>query len=260
MSDNDTYTQYDDFMGRWSRQVATQFLDWIEVERGLRWLDVGCGAGMLAQTVIKNCAPSSVTGADPLEKSIVAAKQHPDNKNIQLEIGDAQDLPFEDSKFDAVISGLMIKFVPDKVKAICEMKRVVRPGSVIALYDWDMDSNMNTTRHFWEAVADIIPEREEDRTTDRTPMTEIDSIAKTFEAAGVKAVQQSTISFTTRFRNLDDYWNPITRNSQNVGRFYQTMTEEQQGAIHEQLKQSLPFADDGSISFESRAVAVKGIA
>lgn len=260
MSDNNTYAEYDNFMGRWSRQVATQFLDWIAVERGLGWLDVGCGAGMLGQTVIQNCAPSSVTGADPLEKSIVAAKQHPDNKNIQLEIGDAQDLPFEDSKFDAVISGLMIKFVPDKVKAICEMKRVVRPGSVIALYDWDMDSNMNTTRHFWEAVADIIPEREEDRTTDRTPMTEIDSIAKTFEAAGVKAVQQSTISFTTRFRDLDDYWDPITRNSQNVGRFYQTMTEEQREAVHQRLKKTLPFADDGSISFESRAVAVKGIA
>jgi ubiquinone/menaquinone biosynthesis C-methylase UbiE len=260
MSDNDTYTQYDDFMGRWSRQVATQFLDWIGVERGLDWLDVGCGAGMLAQMVVKNCAPSAITGADPLEKSIVAAKQHPDNENIQFEIGDAQDLPFEDSKFDVVVSGLMIKFVPDKVKAIGEMKRVARAGSVIALYDWDMDSNMNTTRHFWSAVAEIIPEHTEDRATDRTPMTEIDSIAKTFEAAGAKAVQQSTISFTTRFRNLDDYWDPITRNSQNVGRFYQTMTGEQRDAVHQRLEQTLPFANDGSISFESRAVAVKGIA
>jgi ubiquinone/menaquinone biosynthesis C-methylase UbiE len=260
MSDNNTYTQYDDFMGRWSRQVATQFLDWVGIERSLSWLDVGCGAGMLAQTVIKNCAPSSVTGADPLEKSIAAAKQHPDNEKIQFEIGDAQDLPFEDSKFDAVVSGLMIKFVPDKVKAIGEMKRVARPGSVIALYDWDMDSNMNTTRHFWSAVADVIPDRTEDRSTDRTPMTEIDSIAKMFEAAGVKAVQQSTISFTTHFRDLDDYWDPITRNSQNVGRFYQTMTEEQREAVHQRLKQILPFADDGSISFESRAVAVKGTA
>ena len=260
MSDNDTYTQYDDFMGRWSRQVAIQFLDWIAVERGLGWLDVGCGAGMLAQTVIKNCEPSSVTGADPLEKSIAAAKQHPDNKDIQLEIGDAQDLPFEDSKFDAVVSGLMIKFVPDKVKAIEEMKRVARAGSVIALYDWDMDSNMNTTRHFWGAVADIIPDRADDHSTVRTPMTEIDSIAKLFEAAGAKGVQKNTIAFTTQFHDLDDYWNPITRNSQNVGRFYKTMTDEQRKAVHERLKQTLPFAEDGSISFESRAVAVKGIA
>ncbi|MGB0576266.1 MAG: class I SAM-dependent methyltransferase [Alphaproteobacteria bacterium] len=260
MSDNNTYAEYDNFMGRWSRQVASQFLDWIQPGQNLSWLDVGCGAGMLAQTVARNCAPSIVTGADPLEKSITAAKQHPDNKGIRFEVGDAQDLPFEDSTFDAVVSGLMIKFVPNKVKAIGEMKRVARPGSVIALYDWDMDSNMNTTRHFWGAVADIIPERMEDRATNRTPMTEIDSIAQIFEAASVTKVQQNTISFTTQFRDLEDYWQPITKNSQNVGRFYQTMTEDQRNAVRERLKQTLPFAKDGSISFESRAVAVKGLA
>jgi len=240
--------------------VASQFLDWIQPGQNLSWLDVGCGAGMLAQTVARNCAPSIVTGADPLEKSITAAKQHPDNKGIRFEVGDAQDLPFEDSTFDAVVSGLMIKFVPNKVKAIGEMKRVARPGSVIALYDWDMDSNMNTTRHFWGAVADIIPERMEDRATNRTPMTEIDSIAQIFEAASVTKVQQNTISFTTQFRDLEDYWQPITKNSQNVGRFYQTMTEDQRNDVRERLKQTLPFAKDGSISFESRAVAVKGLA
>lgn len=260
MSDNNTYAEYDNFMGRWSRQVASQFLDWIQPGQNLSWLDVGCGAGMLAQTVARNCAPSIVTGADPLEKSITAAKQHPDNKGIRFEVGDAQDLPFEDTTFDAVVSGLMIKFVPNKVKAIGEMKRVARPGSVIALYDWDMDSNMNTTRHFWGAVADIIPERMEDRATNRTPMTEIDSIAQIFEAASVTKVQQNTISFTTQFRDLEDYWQPITKNSQNVGRFYQTMTEDQRNAVRERLKQTLPFAKDGSISFESRAVAVKGLA
>jgi ubiquinone/menaquinone biosynthesis C-methylase UbiE len=260
MSDNNTYAEYDNFMGRWSRQVASQFLDWIQPGQNLSWLDVGCGAGMLAQTVARNCAPSIVTGADPLEKSITAAKQHPDNKGIRFEVGDAQDLPFEDSTFDAVVSGLMIKFVPNKVKAIGEMKRVARPGSVIALYDWDMDSNMNTTRHFWGAVADIIPERMEDRATNRTPMTGIDSIAQIFEAASVTKVQQNTISFTTQFRDLEDYWQPITKNSQNVGRFYQTMTEDQRNAVRERLKQTLPFAKDGSISFESRAVAVKGLA
>ncbi len=258
MSDN-TYAQYDNFMGRWSREVATQFLDWIDIDEGSSWLDVGCGAGMLAQAVGERCSPSTIIGADPLEKSITAARQHPDNTGINFEIGDAQDLPFEDDQFDAVISGLMIKFVPDKLKAVNEMKRVAHTGSTIALYDWNMDSNMNTTRHFWSAVADVIPERMEDRATDRTPMTEIDSIANLFEAAGLNAIQQQTISFTTQFRDLNDYWDPITNNAQNVGRFYQTMTNAQRNEVLERLRQTLPLAADGSISFESRAVAVKGL-
>ena len=260
MPDNNTYTEYDNFMGRWSRQVATQFLDWLNARQGLNWLDVGCGVGMLAQSVAKDYAPSSVTGADPLEKSIIAAKQHPNNIGIQFKIGDAQELPFKDTQFDVVVSGLMIKFVPDKTKAIEEMKRVTRPGGIVALYDWDIDSNMNTTRHFWEAVADVIPDHSEDRATTGAPKTEIDSIAKSFDVAGVEEIQQNTISFTTRFRDLDDYWVPITRNSQNVGRFYKTLTAEQRDAVHQRLEYTLPFASDGSISFESRAVAVKGIA
>ena len=256
---DETYSQYDKFMGRWSRQVATQFIDWVEAERELSWLDVGCGVGILAETVIKSCSPSVIVGADPLEKSIEAAKRHPDNKGIEFHIGDAENLPFEGAKFDVVISGLMIKFVANKLRAISEMKRVARPGSIIALYDWDMDSNMNTTRHFWEAVATMIPDRIEDPKTNRTLITEIDSIASLFEEAGIKAVEQNIISFTTLFRDLDDYWTPITNNSQNVGRFYKTMTEDEREAVHQRMTQTLPFNSDGSISFESRAVAIKGL-
>ncbi len=260
MSENKTYERYDNFMGRWSREVASQFLDWINVDKDQKWLDVGCGAGMLAQAVVETREPSGITGVDPLEKSIIAARQHGNNDGITFEIGDAQELPFPDAQFDAVISGLMIKFVPDKLKAIGEMKRTARPGGIVALYDWDMDSNMNTTRHFWSAVAKIVPERMKDRATNRTPMTEVDSISSYFEQAGLRKVEQRTISFETRFRDLEDYWAPTTNNAQNVGRFYDTLSESQRSAVYEMLETTLPIADDGSISFESRAVAAKGVA
>lgn len=253
------YSQYDKFMGRWSRQVATQFIEWIGAEKESNWLDVGCGTGTLGEMVIKNCSPSIIIGIDPLEKSIAAAKLHPDNKGIGFQIGDAQNLPFEEAKFDVVISGLMIKFVMDKVRAISEMKRVACPGGIIALYDWDMDGNMNTTRHFWNAVAAIIPERFEGPKTQQTPMTEIESVASLFKEAGIKEVKQRIISFNTQFQDLDDYWVPITNNSQNVGRFYKTMTEGEREAIYQRMKETLPFNSDGSISFKSRAVAIKGL-
>ena len=259
MRHNEIYSQYDKFMGRWSRQVATQFIEWIGPEPHLSWLDVGCGTGTLAETVIKNCSPSLIIGTDPLKSSIAAAKLHPENKGVKFQIGDAQDLPFDQAKFDFVISGLMIKFVKDKVRAIGEMKRVTRPGGTIALYDWDMDSDMNTTRHFWDAVAAAIPERIESPQTRKTPMTEIGSIASLFELVRIKKVKQCIFSFTTQFQDLNDYWAPITKNSQNVGRFYKTMTGDEREAVYQQVKNTLPFNSDGSISFESRAVAIKGL-
>ena len=259
MPDDSTYDRYDNFMGRWSREVAKQFVEWIDADEALSWLDVGCGAGMLSQSVAEQSTSSKVTGIDPLENSIVAARQHPNNAGIVFEVGDAQDLPFDDDQFDIAISGLMIKFIPDKVKAIREMKRVVRPGGIVALYDWDMDSNMNTTRHFWSAVSEVAPERMEDRATDRTPMTETESLAQFFEQSGLGNIEQRTISFSTKFRDIDDYWEPITNNVQNVGKFYDTLSEIQRADVLQKWKESLPIDSDGSISFESRAVAIKGV-
>ena len=253
------YDRYEAFMGRWSRHVAVQFLDWLEVSDGLDdWLDVGCGAGMLSQSIVEKCAPGSVTGVDPLEASIGYAKAHRANAGISFKVGDAQDIPFEDNSFGATVSGLMIKFVPDKLRAIGEMKRVTRASGQIALYDWDMAGNRNMTRHFWQAVADVAPELIEGRATDRPPMHETGTVADKFREAGLTRVEERHFTFTALFSDFDDYWYPATHNVQNVGRFWQTVTDDRRMAIHDRIRETLPIASDGSISFESQASAVKG--
>ena len=64
---------YEAYMGRWSRLVGDQFLEWLDLPDGLRWLDVGCGPGALSQTILKRCAPSGVVGIDPSESYIAHA-------------------------------------------------------------------------------------------------------------------------------------------------------------------------------------------
>ena len=86
MNHSQTYSQYDKFMGRWSREVATQFIKWIGPEPHLSWLDVGCGTGTLAQAVIKNCSPSLIVGTDPLKSSIEAASYTPKTKMLSSKL------------------------------------------------------------------------------------------------------------------------------------------------------------------------------
>ena len=52
-------------MGRWSKLVGGRFLDWLDVPRGLRWLDIGCGNGAFTEEVVARCSPSSVMAIDP---------------------------------------------------------------------------------------------------------------------------------------------------------------------------------------------------
>ena len=58
---------YDGWVGRWSRPVASQFVDWLAMPNGLRWADVGCGTGALTELIMRMCEPVSVVGIDRAE-------------------------------------------------------------------------------------------------------------------------------------------------------------------------------------------------
>jgi trans-aconitate methyltransferase len=58
---------YEAYVGRWSRVTAAEFLAWLHVWRGARWLDVGCGTGEVTRTILGRDAPESVHGVDPSE-------------------------------------------------------------------------------------------------------------------------------------------------------------------------------------------------
>ena len=129
---------YERLMGRWSRLVGEQFLDWLDLPKGLRWLDAGCGNGAFTETLIERCAPSTVAAIDPSEGQLAYARTRPGTTMAQFHVGDAQALPFDDDSFDAATMALVMAFLPDAAKAVAELARVVRPGGWVATYMWDI--------------------------------------------------------------------------------------------------------------------------
>ncbi|WP_353959708.1 class I SAM-dependent methyltransferase [Echinicola jeungdonensis] len=75
--------------------------------------------------------------------------------NRDFKVGNVDDLPFDDQRFDVVVSGLALNFFPDIENALLEMKRVTRPGGVIAAYVWDYAEKMEFLRYFWDASCQI---------------------------------------------------------------------------------------------------------
>ena len=131
----DAADDYERFMGRWSRAIGEKFLTWLDPPNGARWLDAGCGTGAFSELILRRCAPKSLIGIDPAPAQIeYARKQFP---KLDFRVGDAMDMPFADNEFDVVASALVIHFIPDRGKAFAEMKRVARPGGVIAGYTWE---------------------------------------------------------------------------------------------------------------------------
>lgn len=118
-------------------------------------LNVGSGAGISAAYVAENFG-CHVVGVDLLPGMIANAERWAKQRGLadtmEFRIGDAQELPFDDNQFDALVSESVNIFVPDKAKAIGEYLRVVKPGGYIGLNEavW--------TKKPTEDVAEIIVE------------------------------------------------------------------------------------------------------
>ena len=188
---------YEPYVGRWSRCVAREFVDWLSVPVGRNWLDVGCGTGALTQTILDRAAPQSVVGVDPSE-GFVAVARRVIGARAEFRIGDAQALPVDDNAFDAVVSGLVVNFVPDMKKAAAEMVRAARPGGTVAAYVWDYAGEMQMMRLFWDAAIALDPaalEKDEGR---RFPVCRPEPLAALFREAGVSNVEVRAIDVPTQ--------------------------------------------------------------
>ena len=75
---------YEAYVGRWSRLVAREFLTWLNVPPGSRWLDVGCGTGMLSRSILQWADPSSVRGVDQSPAFVAFARSHVIDDRAQL--------------------------------------------------------------------------------------------------------------------------------------------------------------------------------
>src|SRR5688572_27998624 len=109
---------YEPYVGRWSRLVAREFIDWLGVPKGRAWLDVGCGTGALTSTVLQIADPSKVKGLDRSEGFVAYARAKITDKRADFEVADAQALPVEDKSYDVAVSGLVLNFVPQPEKMI----------------------------------------------------------------------------------------------------------------------------------------------
>lgn len=86
-------------------------------------LEVGCGEGELAERIARELG-AAVVAMDQSERMVALALE----RGVDARVGDAQDLPFEDARFDVVVAAWMLYHVPDLNRALREMRRVLRPG------------------------------------------------------------------------------------------------------------------------------------
>jgi demethylmenaquinone methyltransferase/2-methoxy-6-polyprenyl-1,4-benzoquinol methylase len=120
---------------RWRNKTV----DALELKPGARVLDLATGTGDLALKVLHRHPESTVVGVDPSVKMLEIGRQKVAalslSSKCELLVGDAQVLPFPDNSFDGLCMAFGIRNVPDRLKALREMARVVRPDGRIAILE-----------------------------------------------------------------------------------------------------------------------------
>ena len=249
---------YEKYMGRWSRRIAPEFLDWLGVAPHAEWLDVGTGTGVLSSMIIAKCAPKRVAGIDPAELFVEAARSALRGECFECRQGSGEALPFEDDTFDVAVSGLVLNFVRDKAKALAEMTRVVRPGGAVALYVWDYAGHMQVIRHFFDAAIEIDTRAGEFDDGANAPICRPQALATLFERGDLLDVDVRGIDIPAAFENFDAYWTPFLGGTGSAPKYCTSLPADAQAALRENLRKRLPTGPDGEILLAIRAWGVKG--
>lgn len=115
---------------------AEEFVRNLNLQPGRRVLDVACGTGNLALPAARLGA--TVTGVDIAPNLIEQAQEiaKREGLNAQFDEGDAENLPYDNASFDAVVTMFGAMFAPRPELVAMELKRVCRPGGMIAMANW----------------------------------------------------------------------------------------------------------------------------
>ena len=242
---------YDRFMGRYSRLLAPHLVDLAGVGAGQRALDVGCGPGALTGELVSRLGAASVAAVDPSEPFVEAARaRHP---GVEVHLASAEALPFEADAFDAALAQLVVHFMTDPVAGIGEMRRVTHPGGVVVACVWDFVGGAAPLSVFWDAVREFDPGAIDES---HLAGARQGHLAELFSAAGLREVEETSLSIEREHASFDEWWEPYTGGVGPAGTYVKSLSPERQRELRDRCRALLP---DGPFVLVSRAWAARGL-
>lgn len=236
---------------------AAEFVSRLDIGPGVRVLDVACGTGNLAIPAAH--AGADVTGIDIAPNLIEQAQARAANERLdaRFDVGDAEALPYDDARFDVVMTMFGAMFAPRPDVTAAELIRVCKPGALIAMANWTPEA---FTGQMFRAGAKHVPP------PPGMPWPLLwgteDAVRERF-AEGVSDLQMTRrkITFTYPFRpiavveHFKSYFGPTQK-------AFESLDAEGQNALRsdlEKLWSENNKATDGTTEVESEYLEVRAV-
>lgn len=249
-------TGYERRIGRYGPKLAEGMTAIGGVAAGQRVLDLGCGSGALAEACARITGGENVVGLDSSAADLEAARRRVPGASFHH--GRAEELPFEDASFDAALAQLLVHLVDDAPAVAREMRRVARPGGVVATCVWDFADAMTPLRAFWDAAAVVVPDLARVRDQGRTrPFATRSDLALLWEQAGLAGIETGEIWSASGYEDFEDLWQPMTIPDGSPGYFCAELGRTQLAAVRDEMFRRVG-EPEGGFTLEARAWYVRG--
>jgi SAM-dependent methyltransferase len=258
------WEKYRDLICRMFVPVTNALVEDAQISTGQTVLDIATGPGEPALSVAALVGPAgSVAGIDPIPKMVEAARRAAERANIgnaQFEVAFADNLPFPNDRFDAVISRFGAMFFPSPVDAVREMLRVLKPGGRLSLAVWD-SSESNPFFHVLSKVFDQHVEPQPvPETADPFRFATPGKLLDVLTEAGALNVSERVFSFPIRVPlAAEDFWTIRVEMSERLRESVAKLSAAQVAEVKRQSIEALrEYFTDQEMNIPAQVVIVSG--
>jgi ubiquinone/menaquinone biosynthesis C-methylase UbiE len=205
--------------------------------------------------------PVRIVGIDIAEPYIAFASERSTDTRLTFLTGDAVALDLPVGSFDRCFSLLALNFMPGPARALAGMRRVTRPGGVVAAAVWDFAGGLVYQRIFWDTAAALDPEAELARARHfASPLTEPGELAAAFNEVGLRNVKAAPLTVRMEYAEFSDYWEPIANAQGPVGDYVKRLPPDRLQTLAAAVRRAyLVGRSDGPRSMAATACAASGL-
>ena len=186
-----------------SMPIWVAMLDSVNVKKGTRFLDLGCGGG--GSSVLANERGAQVSGLDAAEALVAIARDRVPNGDFR--VGDLEELPYDDNTFDVVFASMSIMFAINPSIALREMKRVNASEGQVTVGIWGKPED-SEYRHILKAVSDSLPSPPSG--SGPFALSGDGILEGMMKGAGLKIIDSSEVDAPFRFKDFEIMWKIIS--------------------------------------------------
>ena len=228
-------------------------------------LDIATGPGEPALTIAGLVGPEGkVFGIDVVPEMVAAAQREADRlgfDNTQFDAAPADDLPFPNDTFDAVVSRFGVMFFPDPLKAVREMLRVLKPGRKMALAVWyfpERNPFHYTVARVLERYADSAPSTPD--AGDAFRFANPGKLKDVLEEAGAMAPSEHLLQFNIEAPvTVEDFWTLRGEMSDSLRSKLAGLTNVQRTEVNRLVLEALrEYSTDRGMKFSAEVLIVSG--